>query len=85
MQVNDLTCELNMPLARKGKKQRGLPPYNKRSAFAVDEYPASPTNWMHGSDKASSYFVPVESGYGMWLDFNGCWSHANRVAIVISI
>jgi hypothetical protein len=85
MKINDLTCELNMPDAVQGEIVNGLPPYARVSAYAVDEYPACPDNWMHGSSKASSYFVPVKEGKGLWLDFNGCQSHKYDVAIVVSI
>lgn len=73
-----------MPNAVQGNIN-GLPPYARVTAYAVDEYPACPDNWMHGSSKASSYFVPVEEGKGLWLDFNNCQSHKHDVAIVISI
>jgi len=93
MKIKDLTCTLNTPDALKTKKDadgneimHSLPPYAPRKAYVVDEYPACPDNWMHGSDKAASYFVPVEAGKGMWLDFNdGCWAHKYHVAIVLSI
>jgi len=92
MTVNDLTCTLNMPGAVPVKTdEQGneipqvLPPYKKMAAHVVDEYPACPADWMHGSDQASSYFIGVESGKGMWLDFNGCCNHTHDVAIVISV
>ncbi len=85
MHVNGLTCTLHMPPALKGEKVHDLPPRNPRLAYPVDEYPACPSNWMHGSDLASSYFVGVREGEGMWLDFNGCSTHSHHVAIVISI
>jgi len=91
MIVNGLTCTLNMPKALKSRtsganeSSQGLPPYRQINAYPVDEYPACPDNWMHGSAKASSYFVPVQADHGMWLDFNGCRSHTHDVAIVVSI
>lgn len=92
MKVNGLTCQFNMPNALKSSKDSagnevalGLPPYARQNAYAVDEYPACPTDWEHGSDKASSYFVGVEPGKGMWLDFNGCCEDTHDVAIVVSV
>lgn len=90
MTINDLHCVFNMPKALKsnlveGKEvSQGLPPYGVRKAFKVDEY-TCPTNWMHGSNLASSYFVPIETEHGMWLDFNRNWGHKHHVAILISV
>jgi hypothetical protein len=76
MEVNGLKVVLNMPKAVERKKDskgneitQGLPPYNPRPAFVVDEYPACPDNWMHGNAKSSSYFIPIMPEHGMWLDF----------------
>jgi hypothetical protein len=96
MEVNGLFAEFNMPPAIKSKTiknakgeeievKHGLPPYGRRKVFEVDKYPACPTNWMHGSSKASSYFVPIKEEHGMWLDFNRNKNHTHDVAIVISI
>lgn len=91
MQVQGLSCTLNMPKQLRSNHVGGveqshrLPPYAPQKAYAVDEYPACPDNWMHGSDKASSYFVGVKEGHGMWLDFNGLFSHTHDVAVVLSI
>ncbi len=85
MRVNGMTCELNMPVALKGGNVHVLPPYNRVPAFAVDEYPACPDNWMHGSSKASSYFVPVRENRGMWLDFNPNEYSRYHIAVVLSI
>lgn len=92
MQVNDLKCEMNVttPLKSifndKGEEiTHGLPPHGRTYVYPVDEYPACPTNWMHGSDKASSYFCAVESGKGMWLDFNGNANDEYEIAVVISV
>lgn len=86
MKVKGLSCQFNMPQQlRESKLAHSLPPYAQQSVFAVDEYPACPDNWMNGSDIASSYFVGVEEGHGMWLDFNGCFSHTHEVAIVLSV
>jgi hypothetical protein len=91
MSINGLTCVFNMPEAVKTKHKDGveavccLPPYAKQPAYAVDDYPACPANWMHGSARASSYFVAIEEGKGMWLDFNGNNSHKHDVAVLLSI
>lgn len=66
------------------EEAQGLPPCAPRKAFKVDEYDC-PTHWMHGSGMASSYFVPVQSDRGMWLDFNLNSRHAKQVAILLSI
>ncbi len=87
----DLKCGLNMPekissaFAGGGETSHGLPPYALVDAYPVDEYEACPTNWEHGSDVASSYFVGVKEDHGMWLDFNECFYHTHDVAVVISI
>jgi hypothetical protein len=53
--------------------------------FKVEEFPACPSNWMHGSSMASSYFFAVDAGKHLWLDFNMNAHHNNDVAIVMSI
>lgn len=78
-----LNCVFNMPPARK-EKESGLPPYRQRRAYLVDDYPACPNNWMSSEGSMKSYFVPVEEGSGMWLDFNGCDSKYH-IAIVPSV
>lgn len=76
MEINGLKAVFNMPKAREKQKDakgnelaQGLPEYNQRPAFVVDEYPACPSSWMHGSGNSASYFVPVVPEHGMWLDF----------------
>lgn len=92
MEVNGLKCSLNMPKVVKRVKNAdgsegtaGLPPYAPRSAFPVDEYPASPDSWMHGSGEASSYFVPIKPEHGMWLDLTANQQHTHHVAAVVSV
>ncbi|MCD6435688.1 MAG: hypothetical protein J7L15_04810 [Clostridiales bacterium] len=91
MEIKDLSAVLHMPLKldqiiRNGTEvAQGLPPSCPVEAFVVDEYPACPSNWMNGSDKASSYFLGVRQDRGMWLNFNGCVHHKHDVAVVISI
>lgn len=91
MKSNGCSCEFNMPLALKSKTINGeelvhsLPPYSRRSAYLVDEYPACPNNWLRSEGRITSYFVPVEEGNGMWLDFNSNIGHTHHMAIVISV
>ena len=91
MRIKNLKCQFHMPLKLKSKfvnkkeVSQSLPPFALVHANAVDEYPACPSNWMHGSDIASSYFLKVEEGKGMWLNFNDCFGHTHHVAVVISI
>lgn len=92
MKVDDLTCVLHQPPGLKQKYDangkeiaQSLPPSCPTSAFVVDEYPACPANWMHGSARASSYFVPVEIGRGMWFDFNANADKQYDIAAMVSI
>lgn len=87
----DLKCMFNMPekiqseFNNEDEMSHSLPPFAPMSVYPVDEYDACPSNWMNGSDIASSYFVGVEEDKGMWLDFNECFYHTHDVAVVISI
>ena len=92
METNGFKCTFHMPKAVRraynsdgSEAVAGLPPGNSRPAFKVDEYPACPTGWMHGSGKAGSYFVPVIPEHGMWLDLNGNKFQKYDVAAVISV
>ena len=85
MEINGLYAQINTPPALIGEIAHGLPPHAPRPSYAVDEYPACPKNWMHGSSKASSYFVPVTVGTGLWFDFTRNVFHTHDVAIVISV
>jgi hypothetical protein len=85
MDVNGLKCSVHAPVAPKGEGTHRLPPRCLVQAYKVDEFPACPANWMHGSSKASSYFFPIDVGKHMWLDFNMNSSHTHHVAIVMSI
>lgn len=92
MKIKDFSCYFNMPKQLKSKKNKqgdelshDLPPYATQAAMVVDEYPACPTSWMHGSSIANSYFVEVKPGYGMWIDFNENHNSEYDVAIVLSI
>jgi len=92
MAVNNLTVGMNMPDALKSvgtgesEHSHGLPPYHRRRAFLVDEYPACPPDWLRSSGRIKSYFVPTRDGAGLWLDFNACLGKvAHDVAIVISV
>ena len=90
--VNGLHCTFNMPAAvarqhdaRGNEVTANLPPYSPRIGYPVDRFPASPNSWMHGSGKASSYFVPILPETGMWLDFNANTGHSHHVAAVVSV
>lgn len=86
LSINGLSCWVNTPPAPSGEGQiHGLPPYCERTVHCVDEYPACPKNWMNGSGVASSYFLSVDPGQHLWLDFNGLWQHQHDVAIVLSV
>lgn len=85
MNVNGLSAEINMPAAPTGGGTHVLPPYDRQDVYVVDEYPACPSNWMHGSDRAASYFLPVKPGKHLWIDFNQNRHHNHHVAIVASI
>jgi hypothetical protein len=87
----DLKCVFNMPQQLRsefdggGEYAHSLPPYAPVGVYPVDEYDSCPTNWMHGSDIVSSYFLGVKEDHGMWMDFNECFYHTHEVAIVLSI
>lgn len=85
MEVNGLYAEINIPPALTGNALHALPPHCKVQTYSVDEFPACPQNWMHGSSKASSYFVPVKAGRGMWFDFTMNSGHRYDLAIVVSV
>ena len=85
MRANGCSVGFNMPEALKGESTHSLPPYRKRMPYLVDEFPACPTNWMRSEGKTKSYFVPVNEGDGMWLDFNNNEFHTHHLAIVVSI
>jgi len=91
MTVNGLHCTFNMPDAVQRQQVGGqepvlgLPPYNPRIAYPVDEFVDAPDTWMHGSGKAGSYFVPILPEHGMWLDFTQNMHHSHYVAVVVSV
>ena len=91
MKSNGFYCGINMPNAlishKNGREEvsHGLPPYEKRKTFLVDEYPACPKTWSRSEGIITSYFVPVQEDKGLWLDFNKNSEHKYDVAIVISI
>jgi len=85
MTVNGLSATVHLPKAPEGEGVHRLPPAHPIHTYVVDEYPECPTNWMHGSGKASSYFFQVEPGKHLWLDFNNNRSNPHDVAIVLSV
>ena len=85
MQINGLFASINTPPALTGPFVNQLPPYDTKQSHVVDEYPACPDSWMHGSAKASSYFVGVLAGRGMWIDFTANEHHTHHIAVVVSV
>jgi len=85
MKINDMVATFNTPPALEGESLNSLPPYARCMAYPVDEYLACPKTWMHGAAKASSYFVPVKVGRGMWFDFTQNAFHSHDVAVVTSV
>lgn len=84
LSVNGLSVQVHLPPAPEGDGVHGLPPRLPISSYVVDEYNCPP-NWMNGSSKASSYFIPVKAGRHLWLDFNQLQQHTHDVAIVLSV
>ena len=62
-----------------------LPNLDPVKVYAVDDYPACPDNWMHGSDIVGSYFVGLAEDGALWLDLNECFDHTHDVAVVLSV
>jgi hypothetical protein len=85
MEVNGMKAAINTPEALEGENVFNLPPYEPKTPNVVDEYKACPENWMHGSDKASSYFVSVQKDRGLWFDFTPNEDHTHHVAVAISV
>lgn len=85
MHINGLCAEINLPPAPEGDGIHNLPPYDRQNVYKVDDYAGCPANWMNGSGKAASFFLPVDTGKHLWLDFNGNWNHSHHVAIVLSV
>jgi hypothetical protein len=85
MMVNNLSAVLHLPAAPSGEGLHSLPPPCPQTAYKVDEYSACPTNWMHGSAKAGSYFVGVQPGKHLWLDFSANRANPHHVAVVLSV
>jgi len=85
MEVNGLFATINTPEALRGDLLYGLPDYDPVRAFNVDRYPGCPDNWMHGSSIATSYFLGLQAGRGMWFDFTANEKHTHHVAVVISV
>lgn len=87
-----LAAAFHLPPASKSDRDRDgneieqrLPPAARQPVYRVEDYAACPTDWMHGSKDAASYFVRVEPEKGMWLDFNRCCYDTHDVAVVVSV
>jgi len=91
MQLDGLSCVLNMPPALRSVHRGGvevaqsLPPHAPQPVYLVDEYPGCPDVWERSGPRVVSYFVGVRENSGMWLDFNGCWAHLHDVAVLPSV
>lgn len=85
MMNNGFFAEINMPPAPEGDGVHKLPPYDKQKVHVVDLYKDCPSNWMHGSSKASSYFLVLRPGRHLWIDLNANFKHTHNIAIVLSI
>ena len=86
MTINGLSVLVNLPDAPAGNDDvvHTLPPYHAVEVHKVSDYKC-PDNWMHGSGNAESYFIKVEAGKHLWLDFNDLWTHTHEVAVVLSV
>jgi len=86
-----LTCGLHSPEKWQedyngcDKDAGELPNYAPVKVYTVDEYPACPDNWEHGSDIAGSYFTGLDEDGALWIDFNDCFDHTHDVAVVLSV
>jgi hypothetical protein len=76
---------VNCPAALRGGGVHALPPYAPLRASRVDCYPACPADWPRSTRSASSRFVAIVEGRGMWLDFDRRRGHPHHVAVVVSI
>ena len=91
LSVNGLNAVINTPRARhsvgdrKDEFAQDLPGYAARRPYLVDDYPACPENWVRSSSTMKSYFVPVNTGNELWLDFNGNNKHPYHLAVVVSV
>jgi uncharacterized protein YegL len=84
MKVNGVSATVNLPESAH-KEIDGLPPYAPAEAYVVDEYTDCPKSWMHGSAKASSYFVGVRENTALWFNFNENNQNDHDIAVVISV
>lgn len=86
MTINGLSTTVNLPVAPSGGDDivHALPPYHAVDTYKVSDYKC-PDNWMHGSGNAESYFIKVETGRHLWLEFNDLTHHTHEVAVVLSV
>lgn len=86
MKSGPLRCGFNTPAALSGDATFGLPPFDMRPSYLVDEYPACPEAWMRSEGTLASYFTGVQEGRGIWLDFRDTLTHTPmHAAFVISV
>lgn len=81
----NLGCSINLPPALSGEALHALPPFAETEAYPVEAFPACPPNWEKGGPSDKAFFVEVQKGQGLWLNFNGCRQHTHEVAALISI
>lgn len=94
LSVNGLSVEIHMPQALVSKfgpdgeeLDQGLPPYNLRPGYLVDECPNAPDGWQRSDAgrKAASFMTIIKPEHGLWLNFNQNGSHRHDVAAVVSV
>lgn len=90
MTVNGLSAVLNLPRARvsaaDNSESLGLPEYAARLAYMVEDYPAAQGLFPASTPGVNSFFVPVQVGRGLWLDFNPAANDSTQhLAIVVDV
>jgi hypothetical protein len=90
MQVGDLSCQLNMPVATRSQFVGGsettsrLAPYAPVGVFRVDDYPGCPADWARSSHTLASYFFVAKPGHMVWFDLRACEQNTHHVAAIVS-
>lgn len=90
MQVGDLSCQLNMPVATRSQYVGGvettsrLAPSAPVAVLRVDDYPGCPTDWVRSNRTLVSYFFEAKPGHMVWFDLRACEQNTHHVAALIS-